>query len=245
MRPIPLILAGLLTGALGAHAAWGQPGAELSSLRLPDGFRIELWAEGVRDARSLARSPSGTVYVGTRRGGVVHALRDDDGDGRAERHTTVASGLNQPNGVAFRDGALYVAEIHRVLRFDGIDDRLDDPPAPVVVRDDLPTDRHHGWKFIRFGPDGRLYVPVGAPCNVCAVEDPYAAILRMQPDGSELEVFARGIHAENQQVAIENDGRRDQGAEYFLGETARRGRGRTVRRRAVQFPGLTTVVCCT
>jgi glucose/arabinose dehydrogenase len=106
---------------------------------------------------------------------------------------TVASGLNIPNGVAFKDGALYVAEINRVLRYDGIGERLEKPPKPAVILDDLPTEKHHGWKFIAFGPDGKLYVPVGAPCNICKIEDPFAAILRMNPDGSGREVFARGV----------------------------------------------------
>ena len=95
-----------------------------------------------------------------------------------------------PEWVAFRDGALYVAEVSRILRYDDIENRLENPPEPVVVNRDLPSDRHHGWKFIRFGPDGKLYVPVGAPCNVCERDDPrYATIMRMNPDGTDLEVY--------------------------------------------------------
>jgi glucose/arabinose dehydrogenase len=125
----------------------------------------------------------------------VYALRDEDGDGKAERRWTVASGLNQPNGVAFKDGSLYVAEISRILRFDGIEERLDRPPAPVDVHVGLPTDRHHGWKFIAFGPDGRLYVPVGAPGNAVLRRDDarYSAILRETEDRRGLEVFAHGV----------------------------------------------------
>jgi glucose/arabinose dehydrogenase len=135
------------------------------------------------------------VFVGNRSGQNVYAVRDEDGDGRAERQWILFRGGRMPNGVAFRDGALYVAEVSRVLRFDQIEDRLDNPPAPVVVYDRFPTDRHHGWKFIRFGPDGMLYVPVGAPCNVCLRSDDerYASITRMRPDGSGLEVFAHGV----------------------------------------------------
>jgi glucose/arabinose dehydrogenase len=148
----------------------------------------------VPGARSLALASDGTVFVGTRGEGRVWAVRDDDSDGRADRTVEIASGLRSPNGVAVRDGDLYVAEIHRVLRFDDILGRLDDPPAPVAVRDDFPTEDHHGWKFIRFGPDGKLYVPVGAPCNVCLEPDPiFASITRMQPDGSDREVFAHGV----------------------------------------------------
>ena len=106
----------------------------------------------------------------------------------------IAKGLRSPSGLAFRDGALYVAEINRVIRFDDIESHLMDPPAPVVVNDTFPTDRQHGWKFIAFGPDGMLYVPVGAPCNICEPENPiYASITRMKPDGSGRELFASGI----------------------------------------------------
>ncbi|HEX9668874.1 MAG TPA: sorbosone dehydrogenase family protein [Thermoanaerobaculia bacterium] len=165
----------------------------LHTLRLPPGFKIDVWSEELPGARSMALSPNGVLYVGTR-DDVVYAAVDRDGDGRAERVHTIARNLRMPNGVAWRDGALYVAEVSRVLRYDGIDGRLQSPPAPVVVRDDFPRDRHHGWKFIAFGPDGWLYVPVGAPCNLCEPEDPiYAAITRMRPDGSEREIFARGV----------------------------------------------------
>lgn len=162
-------------------------------LRLPEGFRVEVFAR-VPNARSLALGDAGTVFVGNRSGDSVWAVRDEDGDGRAEKVLEIASGLTMPNGVAVWNGALYVAEVSRVLRYPDIEAHLDDPPAPVVVRDDLPEETHHGWKYIGFGPDGRLYVPVGAPCNVCLEDDErFASILRMQPDGSELEVFAHGV----------------------------------------------------
>jgi glucose/arabinose dehydrogenase len=163
-------------------------------LRLPPGFRISVLSSEVPAARSLALGAQGTVFVGTRTRGVVYALQDRDGDGRAERVHTIARGLNQPNGVAFRDGSLYVAEVGRVLRFDRIEERLALPPEPEVVTASLPRDAHHGWKFIRFGPDGRLYLPVGMPCNVCERDDErYGTILRMGTDGTGLEVYARGI----------------------------------------------------
>ena len=168
--------------------------AQLDKLRMPAGFAIGIFADNVRDARSLALGDKGTVFVGTRARGDVYALVDADRDGSAERIFTIAKHLNSPNGVAFRNGALYVAEINRILRFDGIEDRLDNPPDPVVLSEALPNDRHHGWKFIAFGPDGKLYVPVGAPCNVCDPDpDRYAVIKRMDPDGSNLETFARGV----------------------------------------------------
>jgi glucose/arabinose dehydrogenase len=133
------------------------------------------------------------VFVGTREGS-VYALRDDDHDGAAESVRTVARGLDTPNGVAFREGALYVAEVGRVIRYDAIEDRLAAPPAPVPVILDLPRARHHGWKFIAFGPDGLLYVPVGAPCNVCESKDPrFASILRFRPDGTPVDTMARGV----------------------------------------------------
>ena len=107
---------------------------------------------------------------------------------------SIATGLREPAGVAFRDGALYVSAVDRILRFDDIEHRLAEPPPPVVVSDRFPTDGHHGRKFIAFGPDGKLYVPIGAPCNICAPDpDRYANIMRMNPDGSGLEVFARGL----------------------------------------------------
>ncbi|MFO8008660.1 MAG: sorbosone dehydrogenase family protein [Candidatus Brocadiia bacterium] len=185
-------------GALLVLAACGAGGAggdlPLETIKLPSGFRIAHYSADVPGARSMALGPEGTLFVGTRREGRVYAVRDADGDGRAEQVITVASGLNMPNGVAMRDGDLYVAEVSRVLRFDDIEDRLDDPPPPVVVNDTFPTDRHHGWKFIAFGPDDMLYVPVGAPCNVCEPDDTrYASIMRMEPGGDGLEVYARGV----------------------------------------------------
>lgn len=171
----------------------------VSRIKLPPGFRISIYAENLKGAREMALSANGTLYVGTFGDfgqpavGTVYAVRDEDGDGRAERVRTIAKGLNYPNGVAIRDGSLYVAEISRILRYDDIDNHLDSPPAPVVVTDKLPTEYHHGWKFIAFGPDGKLYVPVGAPCNTCVPDARHAGIFRMNPDGSGLEPFARGV----------------------------------------------------
>ena len=156
-------------------AAPAQSKVQLGKIKLPPGFQISVWADGVSNVRSLAQSPGGTVFAGTWNAGNVYALRDENKDGKADRVITIISGLrNMPNGVAFRDGALYVAEINRVIRFDNIESKLENAGAPAVVTDKLPSDRHHGWKFIRFGPDGLLYVPVGAPCNMCDRGDPYA-----------------------------------------------------------------------
>lgn len=163
------------------------------TINLPDGFQIAYFATGVHGARSMTLSPDGTLFVGTRDAGNVYALRDDNQDFVADEVITLASGLDSPNGVAFKDGAIYVAEISRILRFDDIESHLDNPPDPVVVYDGYPTDTHHGWKYLRFGPDGYLYVPVGAPCNICAPAEPYASITRLALDGSEPEIFAHGI----------------------------------------------------
>lgn len=166
----------------------------LEAITLPPGFSISLYASDVPSARSMTLSPNGTLFVGTRTAGTVYAVLDRNRDNTADEVIVLARGLNMPNGVAFRDGALYVAEVNRVLRYDRIEASLDNPPAPVVVNKGFPTDRHHGWKFIRFGPDGKLYVPVGAPCNVCnPTDERYAAIWRMGPDGKGLELFASGV----------------------------------------------------
>lgn len=165
----------------------------LGRIQLPPGFRISVFASNVPGARSMTLSPSGVLYVGSRQAGKIYALKDTDGDGKADWVKVLARDLFWPNGVAFRDGSLYVAEISRLLRYDGIESRLDQAPEPVVVNDRFPKDTHHGWKFIRFGPDGRLYVPVGAPCNICEPAPPYASILRLSPTGKEWEVFARGV----------------------------------------------------
>ena len=170
------------------------PGELGDKLRTPPGFRIGVYTKDVPNARAMALGPGGTLFVGSRKDGRVYAVVDADGDNRGEQVHVIASGLNMPAGVDVRDGALYVSAVSRVLRFDDIERRLDDPPAPVVVSDGFPTDEHHGWKFMRFGPDGMLYVPVGAPCNICLSEDErYASIMRMQPDGSGLEVYAHGV----------------------------------------------------
>lgn len=165
----------------------------LDKISLPEGFTIEVYADSVPDARQMALSPSGVLYVGSRRDGTVHAVVDSDGDMKGDEIFVIAEDLVMPSGLAYREGSLYVAAVSRILRYDDIDSHLYDPPEPVVVVDDLPTERHHGWKFIDFGPDGKLYVPVGAPCNVCERPDPFATVLRMNADGSEREVYARGI----------------------------------------------------
>ncbi|MFP5223473.1 MAG: PQQ-dependent sugar dehydrogenase [Acidobacteriota bacterium] len=164
---------------------------KLDEVKLPQGFTIELYAD-VPDARSLALGARGTVFVGNREGDSVYAI-EDRGAGQGRTVHVIARGLNMPNGVAFRDGDLYVAEVSRVLRLPGIESRLANPPRAEVVADGFPSDKHHGWKYIAFGPDGWLYVPVGAPCNVCERPDPYSTIMRLDVRNAKREVFARGI----------------------------------------------------
>ncbi|NUS97245.1 MAG: sorbosone dehydrogenase family protein [Gemmatimonadaceae bacterium] len=181
-------------GALCAQASAQPPALDLAQLKVPTGFQVSVYAENVENAREMALGPRGTVFVGSRLAGKVHAVVDSDGDHKADRVVLIASGLDQPNGVAMRNGALYVATTSRILRYDDIERHLDAVPAPVVVRDSLPNSTEgHTWKFIAFGPDGLLYMSVGAPCNVCLSPPMVSTILRMRPDGSKLEVFAEGV----------------------------------------------------
>jgi glucose/arabinose dehydrogenase len=175
-----------------ASVALAQPApVPLDTIRLPAGFVIELVAR-VENARQMALGPRGTLFVGSMQAGRVHAVRIRPGAPAEVR--ALLSGLSLPVGVAVHDGALYVSAVDRILRLDDIESHLANPPRPVVVTDRLPRDRHHGWKFIAFGPDGKLYVPVGAPCNICEPDpDRYASIMRMNADGSGLETFARGV----------------------------------------------------
>ena len=167
----------------------------LDKIKLPAGFKIEVYAE-VPKARSMNLSPDGTLFVGSKDGGgEVYALPDANHDGKVDAVVVIADKLNTPNGVAFKDGDLYVAEINRILRFKNIEKTMKDKPAYEVVYDKYPTDKHHGWKFIAFGPDGKLYVPVGAPCNNCErLDNPvYSSITRLDVNTKQLEIFAEGV----------------------------------------------------
>jgi glucose/arabinose dehydrogenase len=166
----------------------------IEKLKLPEGFHVEVFAEGVENARSMCLTPNGTLFVGTRVKGCVYALVDSDNDGRSDKQYTLMEGGNMPNGVAFKDGDLYVAEVSRILKFTDIESKLANPGKPEVIFDKYPTESHHGWKYIAFGPDGRLYVPVGAPCNMCEPEDAvYASITSINPDGTDLRIEQEGI----------------------------------------------------
>jgi glucose/arabinose dehydrogenase len=168
---------------------------QLEKIILPAGFKIGYFAEHVPNAREMTISGDGSiVYVGSMSEGNVYALPDKNGDFRADTVIIIAQGLEMPVGVAWRDGSLYVSEVSRILRFDSIDTHLFNPLPPIVVKDDYPTDTAHGWKFIAFGPDGKLYVPEGMPCNVCLQTNPiYGSITRLNPDGSGFEIYAHGI----------------------------------------------------
>src|ERR1044071_4353300 len=188
IRPLLIALGGFCAAALTVSA--GQAAAPLD-LVLPAGFQADVVAEKVDNARSMALGPPGTVFVGSQYAGKVHAVIDADGDHEADRVVVVASGLDQPNGLAMRHGALYVATASRLLRFDDIEKHLDAPPAPVTLRDDLPNPRAgHTWKYIAFGPDDWLYMSVGSTCNVCLPPPMTASIVRMKPDGSGVGVYA-------------------------------------------------------
>jgi len=183
---------------LGADSMPGTAAEHLGKLKLPAGFSIALYADNVPGARSMALGSDGTVFVGTR-AQTVHAVVDRNKDFKADEVLTVATGLTSPNGVAFKDGALYVAENSRISRYDGVLDFVKvagggAAPKPTVLTDKLPPDRMHGWKYLTFGPDGLLYSAIGAPGNILDRGDPYATIIRMKPESNtQWEIFARGV----------------------------------------------------
>ncbi len=189
-----------------------QTEPDLSAINLPTGFSIEIWSDNVPNARSMTLGDNGTVFVSTRRDGRVYALLPR---GRASPTVlTLAEKLKMPNGIAFHDGDLYVAENHRIIRYNDIEANLGEIPKPEVVIDSLPTESYHGWRYIDFGPDGMLYISIGAPCNVCDREG-FANISRMNVDGSEQEVVARGVrnsvgfswHPDNGEIWFTDNGR--------------------------------------
>lgn len=168
-----------------------DPLLPLAKLKVPEGFQISIFAV-VPKARSLALGEKGEVFVGTRED-KVYRLHDGNLDGRVELAEILLAGLNSPNGVAFKDGDLYVAEIHQILRIKKIRSSTAKNLKPEVLPQKFPADRHHGWKFIRFGPDGWLYVPVGAPCNVCDPGSDYARIFKIDIHSDKKEVVAQGV----------------------------------------------------
>ncbi|MEP7320323.1 MAG: PQQ-dependent sugar dehydrogenase [Saprospiraceae bacterium] len=191
------------------------PPVDLSKITLPPGFKIEIYAEDVKNARSMVLSASGTLFVGTRED-KVYAIKDLNGDFKADKIYTIAKGLNSPNGVALKDGDLYIGEINRITKITNIESKLDNPGTPEVVYDKYPAESHHGWKYIAFGPDGKLYVPVGAPCNICeSNEEIFGTITRLDVQSKKMEIVQKGIrnsvglawHPDNKQLWFTDNGR--------------------------------------
>ena len=184
----------ILSAGLGAQQPAPPTAKPAPKWVVPAGFHVDVFADSIENPREMVRGPRGTLFVGTMRAGKVHAVVDPNGDGKADRVVLIASGLDMPNGVAMRNGALFVATASKLLRFDDIERHLDAPPKPVVVRDSLPNSTAgHLWKFLSLGPDDLLYMSVGAPCNVCLGPELESSIVRMKPDGTNLELFAAGI----------------------------------------------------
>jgi glucose/arabinose dehydrogenase len=210
MKKLKIIL--LVVGLGSVIPAYAD--VQLDVVELPSGFSIDVYAQGVENARQMVRGSGGTIFVGSRRAGKLWALTDSDGDQHAETVRLIDEDLKMPSGLEFLDGSLYVGALDRVLRYDHIESLLDSPPEPVVVSDVLPDKEHHGWKYLRFGPDGKLYIPIGVPCNMCE-EDGFGEIRRMNPDGSEMEVYAGGVrnsvglafHPENGQLWFTDNGK--------------------------------------
>ena len=174
---------GLVVACFTFDACWA-----IEDIEVPAGFQIEEYAS-VPNARSLALGDEGTVFVSTRKGRSVYAVV---AGGEGTQTIELLGGLNTPNGIAFYEGDLYVAEIERVTRYVDIESRLNDMPEAEVLDIKLPSEKHHGWRYIGFGPDGKLYISIGAPCNICE-EAGFGQIIRMNPDGSEREVYAEGV----------------------------------------------------
>jgi glucose/arabinose dehydrogenase len=165
----------------------------VKKIKLPPGFKVEVYQAGVLDARGMREGDKGTVFVSSLFvAGKIYAITNKGGKRELK---TIAEKLFLPNGIEFSKGALYVATPKDITRYDGIEDKLDNPPKPVMVYDKLPGDVPHGWKFIKIGPDGKLYVPIGAPCNICEpdVKKGYTTIIRMNLDGSNVETILTGM----------------------------------------------------
>jgi len=216
-RPLFALLALLIFQAAGQGAA----PLPIEKIRLPKGFSISVYADNVPNARSMTLAPDGVVFVGNRDERSVYAVVDRNHDNRADELIKIADGLRSPNGVAFKDGSLYVADVSRILRYDGVLDFVNKPAAartrlkPTVIYDKLPSENAHGWRYLAIGPDGLLYLQIGAPCNICEPGDPYGSIVRMKTDGTGFEIVARGVrnsvgmtwHPDTQQLWFTDNGR--------------------------------------
>ena len=182
-----------LTGTPPKTIATAANELPLAAMKVPAGFKVETFVSGVANARMMYMSPKGTLFVSTLRLGRVYAVKDPFGK---KEVVTIAQGLTMPNGIAMKDGALIVVANSKVLRYDDIENRLDNPPAPVDISEKfrLPSDQSHGWRYIAFGPDGKLYIPVGANCNICELNPGiHGNIRRYDADGSNMEIVARGV----------------------------------------------------
>ena len=194
----------------------GKPATQLplDRLKVPPGFKVEVYADGVPEARSLALGDKGTVFVSNRLLTDVYAIVDNGGKREVKK---ILKGLKSPNGIAFHKGTLYVAERHRITRYDGIEERLDNPPEPKVVIDNLdPTQQPgHFWKFLAFGPDGKLYFNIGAPGNIVMPNYEQASISRVDPESGVMETYVRGVrnsvgfdwHPKTKELWFANHGR--------------------------------------
>ncbi|WP_138431828.1 PQQ-dependent sugar dehydrogenase [Fodinibius saliphilus] len=166
----------------------------IKKLTLPEDFSVEVYAEDLPDVRQLARGDDGTIYAGSRNAGKVYAIADRNNDFKADKVYVIAENLRLPSGIAYREGDLYIGAVSKILKLTNIDSHLQDPPEPKLITEQYPTDGHHGWKFIAFGPDGKLYVPVGAPCNICNPDkDIFATITRINTDGTNRKIIAKGV----------------------------------------------------
>ena len=173
--------------------ATAQDKLPVNKIKLPTGFKAEVWSSGHPGARTMVLGDKGTMFMGTRLIGRVYAITNKDGKREAK---VLLQGLTQPNGLAFKDGALYVFAINKVLRYDNIEDKLDNPAQPVELTEkyNLPDTIHHNWKYVAFGPDGKMYVQVGANCNICEINPGiHGQIRRYDADGSSMEIVARGV----------------------------------------------------
>lgn len=175
------------------RAAKGNPEEHMENIRLPEGFKIEVFAEGVENVRSLCLTENGWIIAGTKGKGNVYVIRDTDKDHKADEIFTLFSDLHLPNGVAFKNGDLYLAEVNKISVVRDIEKNYKNSPKLELINNDFPNENYHGWKFIAFGPDGKLYVPVGAPCNICDFDSSYCNIYRMNDDGTGKEIYAEGV----------------------------------------------------
>ncbi|MGK0409563.1 MAG: glucose/arabinose dehydrogenase [Shewanella psychromarinicola] len=187
----PIALLSLLT--LGFGVSYPSLALPLDKIELPQGFTIDVYAENIENARQMALGDNGTVFVGSRKAGNVYALIDSNNDFKADKKIIVATDLFMPSGLTYHQGNLYVADVDKIWRYPNIEKSLPAIPKPELVYNKLPNKAHHGWKFIAFGPDGKLYIPVGAPCNVCESELPFASILKLDLDTKQTTIVAKGV----------------------------------------------------